>query len=141
MIHLIILGVLPFIIAIGILEEAKTPDNYSFYQNVCVMDKCNVHLFIVDSWEDYPPERCQYKNVRGCSLSGFLSDDYIYIVMPLYIDEWGMNTFEHEVAHIICECSFHATAELREALRYEENVFDFIIEHKEDIQRYINNFT
>lgn len=127
---LVILLLLPMTILVNQSQYDYIPENYSFYDNICVMDRCNIHIFIVDSWTDFPAERCQDKNVRGCSIFGPMIDDYIYLRMPQYVDEFGMKTFEHESAHIICQCNFHLTAELRTVLVDIPDVFNFIVEYK-----------
>jgi hypothetical protein len=122
-----------------VINEMYVPDNYSFYTYGKVLDQ-RVHIFIVDSWEDFPPERCQDENVRGCSIFGSNIENYIYLRPQQYIDEFGMTTFEHEVAHIVCQCDFHLTAKLREAIEYQDDALGFIIEFKDDIQKYVRSF-
>lgn len=59
------------------------------------------------------PEKCKRDAVLlGCasynSLEQFdiFSSPLIIISKNNYIDEWGMNTLEHEIKHVKCRCSW-----------------------------------
>ena len=122
-----------------VVNEQYIPDNYSFYTYGKVMDEM-VHIFIVESWEDYPIEKCQDKNIRGCAVYGPMIDNYIYLRPQHYTDDFGMTTFEHEVAHIKCQCDFHMTKELREHLEKQDDVLGYIVDNKENIRKYLGSF-
>lgn len=138
---LIILIFLPLFLSTDlVIEEQYVPKNYTFYDHVEILDE-KVHIFFIKSWEDFPVGFCQKENVVGCAIYGEYSANYIYMTSEEYTDEFGMSTFEHEVAHIKCKCDFHKTPELREHLKKQDYVFEYIIDNKEKIKLYLELFT
>lgn len=136
---LVILLIIPLLLVLDIQDD-DIPENYTFYTNVCIMDKCNIHIYFVSSWEDYPHEKCQKETTKGCSAWGSLRGDYIYLRPELYTDRFGFSVFEHEALHILCQCNFHFTDELTEFLESLEYPFESVLLNQEEIRKYENGF-
>lgn len=129
--HLIIFLLIPLSL---IASDDSIPENYTFYENICIRDICNIEFYFVNSWVDFPPNVCKHPDVKGCAVYG--ENNFIYLRAYNGLDEFGFTVFEHEALHVLCQCDFHTSQELREFIRTEENAFDIIIQYKEDIQEY-----